>query len=69
MKDTEQTQRQIALCCLGEQYLTYIARGDVRQGLSFEDLKTLYMNAKNAGREDALRVIRKEIENRLPWTV
>lgn len=69
MKDEDQSPRQVALCCVGELYLSRVARnptGELRD-FTFEELKTLYTNAKNAGREDAMKSIRGMIEHQLPW--
>ncbi len=70
MEDQDQSPRQIALCCLGEAYLSSIMKigpYTLSEDLLFDDLHTLYTNAKNAGAEGAADVIQKAIERKLPW--
>lgn len=68
MEDQDQTPRQIGLCCAGERFFTIVGVGtwDLANE-SFETLVSLYGCAQKAGREDAMRGIRREIERRLPW--
>lgn len=66
----EKDKRDVALCCAGQFYFWQIEKRptEMLDGLTFDELTTLYTNAENAGVAKAADAIKKRVYSMLPWT-